>query len=285
MTSPTLLTRRRIFKKEFLHPREKTYSRKMKAGTVIAFILLGYASASFLRAPTHTPLTLPYTSLRGRFIKQSDPSLLPSDARNAVQRSVFKSANTKMVKAGDNNVTVSLHSSGRLTFSFNITAIPADSLAKSDALLLNRIREDQVDDYMSLRANFSGDLQMPFLSWCGVIMNPSRLETYNEDGDTAQIRTDEEIQAVRSILEEAKPRNLTVYGTRTLVSDSPIPRTYHASIRVADVDLLSGATVRIISSSRFDVEMKSTASSQNDPGQSDVEIGADTYEILQSVSI
>ncbi|CDF32925.1 unnamed protein product [Chondrus crispus] len=116
-------------------------------------------------------------------------------------------------------------------------------------------------------------------------MNRLGQATYNEDRDTAQIRTHKEIEAVRSILEEAKPRNLTLSGTRTLVSDSFIPKTYHAYIREAEVELLSGATVRIISSSRFDVEMKSTASSPNDPRQSDVEIGADTYEIVQNVII
>lgn len=255
----------------------------IRASQFLTLLLSVYVSAAPIPRLSAS-VSFPRSSLRDFGIGHAQQSVLPLRVKSTSYGTLFTSATTKYEPAGNSTVTTDFGQTKLLSFSFNITAIPAKALAQNDTELLTNIPKDKQYQYEDLRADYDDGLRLPFLSWCGVVMSSSGPAMYVGDQGTTSIRTSEEMGAARAILENSKPKRLTVRGRRAFVSQGSAPQTFSAYVKLAEIKLRSGDTILIISSSRHDVEFRSSTS-QDGSGAVQKEYGADSYEIMQNISI
>ncbi|KAI0560554.1 hypothetical protein FGB62_110g01 [Gracilaria domingensis] len=160
------------------------------------------------------------------------------------------SSNTGFARTSEAGLTVQRGTSGVLTFSFNINAIEAETLANLDQEFSSSLSVSEMEEYSRLRENYRSGFGIPFLGWLGINLN-NRQVTREEMERSFEMRENYNTQSsiAQQILSNVQEQQLQISGELTAFGTSFIPTTVFAFIRIARLQTQDGMTLTVVSQS------------------------------------
>lgn len=189
---------------------------------------------------------------RGRILS-IDEEFVPVSIRSESSSFYIEESNAGFGRITRTGLSVTKGASGILDFDITVKAIDSERLSSLDKEFESTLTKQELSKYSTLKSNFHGGLNVPFLNYLGANLNEKVDRTKIESAATDIVNYSDKVSAAEKILDSVVDTRIRITGTLEATGQSFIPTVAFAFIKLARVNFEDGSSQFVVSNDPNDL--------------------------------